>query len=252
MNPWADEADLACSPDDPTSVLLAASEVLWVRSGRQFGTRTVTVRPCVGDGCSSWGAPWSRHGWPTGAPSACSCSGSHTCGAGASEIRLGIGPLLDVTRVMVNGTEVPESEREVQEGEWLVYLADSAGQARAWPTAQRLDRPDTEDQTFSVTTEVGVAVPELGRLAALELACKLSELVPDGSTCDPSNATRMVKDGVTYELISFAEALVNAKAIPLGMVALFVDTYNPKGLQRRSRVLFPPSPLPRRVDSVGS
>jgi hypothetical protein len=187
--PWATEADLAargCSPDDPDGVLLAASEVLWVRSGRQYGTRTITVRPCVGDGCSSWGAPWSRHGWPTGAPSACRCGTD--CGAGASEIRLDIGPLLDVSRVMVNGTEVPDSDREVQESEWLVYLADASGNPRSWPTAQRLDRADTEADTFSVTATVGVPVPELGRMAAAELACELSSLIPDGSTCDPGNA----------------------------------------------------------------
>lgn len=251
MIPWASEADLECAPSDPTSVLTAATEVLWVRSGRQFGLRNVTVRPCVpAADCrnlSSWGAAASvHHGWCLGGSPSTTCS----CNLGASAIRLGVGPLVDVQRVMVDGVEVLNADREVQEQEWLVYLADTNGQPRYWPTTQRLDLADTEVGTFSVTATVGVAVPELGRLATLELACKLDELADD--SCAPDNARGMVKDGVSYELISVAEALVNAHEIPLPLTMAFIDTYNPKRMQRRSRVLFPPPPSSRRVDSVGS
>lgn len=258
MTPWADEADLNCTPTDPASVLEAATEVLWVRSGRQFGTRRVTVRPCVGvAGCqgrnfSSWGAAASgHHGWCLSQSSPTTCQ----CNAGASEINLGIGPLLDVQTVKVDGTEVLDADREVQESTWLVYLADPVtGNPRAWPTRQRLDLPDTAEGTFSITALVGVPVPELGRLATLELACKLAELEPSGcgADCAPDNATQMTKDGVTYEMISVAEALVNSHEFPLPLVMAFIDTYNPKRLQRRARVLFPPPKIPRRVDSIGS
>lgn len=253
MTPWASVADLNCSPDDPAGVLQAATEVLWVRSGRQFGTRQVTVRPCVGDGCSSWAMPRFGHGWPgTGAWPSCSCVGRHDCGAGPSEISLGIGPLLNVQQVKVDGEVIADADREVQEETWLVYLADPVtGNPRAWPTRQRLDVADTEEGTFSVTALVGVPVPELGRMATVELACSLAGIVA-GDDCSPANATAMVKDGVSYDLISIAEALVNSHEFPLPLVTAFVDTYNPKRLGRRARVLFPPPRTPRRVDSIGS
>lgn len=263
MEAWASAAEvLASCPDaDDEAVpaaVEAATEVLWMRSGRFLGTRLVTVRPCArpdhswtGTWDPSWGTAvtWGQ-GWCHCRQSSASCR----CGAGPSEIRLGIGPLLDVTRVMVDGVEVLDADRQVQESEWLVYLADADGRPRYWPTRHnRLDLPDTEVGTFSVTARVGTPVPRIGKLAAIELACSL--LAETGGCTDcgpPKNASTVTKDGVTYELISLAEALVNSDSFPLPQVQAFLSSVNPQKLQRRARVLWPPLGRPRRVDNVGS
>lgn len=157
---------------------------------------------------------------------------------------------------MVDGVEVPDADRQVQESEWLVYLADADGRPRFWPVGHnRLDLPDTEEGTFSVTARVGVPVPRIGRLAAAELACELAASWDSGDCEDcgpPRNATSVTKEGVSYELLTLAQSLIDNDAIPLGDVALFLSTVNPKGLQRRARVLYPPPRKPRRVDNIGS
>lgn len=225
----------------------AATEVLFVRSGRQFGTRTVTVRPCATQGLEpSWGRVAAHQGW-------CSCSLPPRrcgCGDGPSHLRLGVGAIQSVVEVLVDGVVLSPSSYRVDEATWLVRLPDIDGTARTWPATQRLDLDDTEEGTWSVTVLAGVGVPELGRQAAAELACELSRAGSDGCRLDP-RVVSVDRHGTTFQLTGITEALQVGR-IGLPTVDLFLDTYNPKGLRRRARVLFPPpSTPPRRVDGPG-
>lgn len=231
--------------------LAAATDALWVRSGRQFGQRILTLRPCaaqhVGDAGRwnpSWGriAPWGA-GW-------CRCGGGGcSCDAGASEIELGLGEF-GVLAVRVDGDVISDADYEVQEGRWLVYLADTDGQRRTWPTFQRLDRPDTEEGTWSIRAVAGTPVPQLGVFACAELACELSLLGTDECRLDPRTVSE-VRRGLSFEFLGLSEALANGST-GLPLVDLFCSTYNPRRLPRRSRVLWPPQPHHRRTDTVGS
>lgn len=261
MARWASTADVlaqaACADyvtdggttGDLNQYIDAASEVLFVRSGRQFGTRTVTVRPCRSCSCGHDSARRriGEQGWSTPAWSSASC-----CTCGPEQLTLGLGAIIDVVTVKIDGVTLTEGvDFRLDEGTYLVRLpAAGTTTKRTWPTWQRIDLADTEDDTFSVTVLLGPAVPQMGVLAAAELACKLSGMVEDSCT-DPPNATAKTRQGVSYDLVSFAEALVNGSLGGLPLCDLFLGTFNPHKLARRARVLFPPVCVPRRTDVDG-
>lgn len=248
MARWCDPEDVVrqgpCAsydgdPGDLLPLIDAASEVLFVRSGRQFGTRSVTVRPWL-ECHRSWGAARHSGGHSPAAP-------PFTYSPDRRHLTLGIGPLVDVTLVQVDGVTLTEgTDWEVQEATWLVRLPDGTT-ARSWPSSQRLDLPATEDGTFAVTALVGTPVPQSGVSAAAELACKLSTFFDP--CADPGNTTAKNRQGTSYELVSFAEALVNGSVGGLPQVDLFLGTFNPNRLPAPPRVLWPKVVHTRRVDT---
>lgn len=225
-----------------TQFIEAASDVLFARSGRQFGTRTVTVRPWCGCSSCDPATPSTRGG---SAWRGCTYTAEH------SSLSLGLGPIVDVVTVKVDGDVLVEgTDFRLDEATWLVRLpAAGSTTRRLWPTTQRLDLADTEDDTWSITALVGTPVPELGRLAAAELACELSRLGSDDCALSP-RVQQVARQGVTLQLIGVSEALQTG-AIGLPLCDLFCDTYNPSRSQARARVLFPPPCGVRRTDTDG-
>lgn len=259
MTAWATPADVerhaGCRDSNLTDAewapfIDAASEVLFIRSGRQYGTRTITVRP--EQGCSvtlpTRGSVALRQGW-------CSCGLSpRRCRCDdPSSLYLGVGAIQSVSAIVIDGIAISPSEYRVDEATWIVRLPDG-DRRQTWPTYQRLDLDDTEEGTWSVTVEVGTGVPGMGLLAAAELSCELSKLFSGSDDCQlSSRVSNVVRDGISFDvqMAGVLEALLVGR-VGLPMCDLFLDTVNPKGLRRRGRVLFPPPATPpRRVDGPG-
>lgn len=247
--PWATEDDLCAPCADYESqlsaqfgwALQAASDVLFRLSGRQFpGLCSTTVRPCgmrAGDA-----APPERHWRSMGV---CGCAGDR-CGCGLSRIDLGGGPIVSVDEVRVDGVAIDPTRYRVDGWRWLVRLPDADGKRRTWPTWQRLDRDDTEDETFSVTYTYGRTPPELGVRAAAALACELAMACNPSTVGDcrlPRKVQTIVRQGVT--VVMSPTDFLNAEGLTgLVEVDLFLRAYNPQRITRRASVFSP--------DTVGS
>lgn len=200
----------ALTPDDAVieAAILGASEYLHANSMYQFtGTCESVARPCGSEDqqmSGIWG--WSEipfffpagvfpawWGWG-GCGSGCNC-----CGPPA--FALGRIPVVAVSEVKLDGEVLVEGTDYELVDNLLARLIDGESGGR-WPTCQNIALPDTEVGTFSVTFTWGAAVPELGAIAARDLAC---QLIGDacGADCKPSE--RMVSrqaGGTTVQLIS--------------------------------------------------
>lgn len=230
---------------DLTDSIAVASEVLYVLSGRQFtGACTRTVRPCevvCGCGCHDYGWGWPYwEQWGTGyrppRPRCC-----------PPQVDLG-GKVASITSVKVDGATVANGDYRLDEGRWLVRLAESDGSNEGWPCCQRLDRPATEDCTFEIVYVTDSDVPEMGRRAASELACELAKAcTPGAGECRlPKRVTSLTRQGVSMALIDPFDMLDNGKT-GVYLVDLFLATVNPEGLRSPPRVLSPDIVPHRRI-----
>ena len=256
--PWITSADVAavCSaldfsgdPEVYDPYALAASQVLWELSGRQFaGECERTVRPCV-PGCGCWptrewayGAWDSWYGWWGGIQGQHGYGGRGCCGC-LSEVKLSGYPVRQVTEVLIDGVAIDAADYRLDQNQFLVYLDDADGNPQHWPACQNLARADTEEGTFSVTYTYGADPPEAGLLAAAELACQIASASAGQECALPAGTTRVTRQGITVEV-----ERIKAILSRLPLTNLFLQTYNPQGLRRRAAVWSPEiRPFGRRV-----
>ena len=183
-----------------------------------------------------WGSAWSTFPlnpqWPEG-----TWYGSPSQG----ELVLP-GPVKRIIQVKVDGaTLVPGQDYVLYNHRRLVRQANNPGPLSAsasWPILQRLDLPDTEAGTWSVTYSWGKPVPSSGVLAALELGIEIAKAVSnpiDPTIRLPQRVTSVSSQGVSavvQDPINFIERGITG--IPV--VDLFRTSANPGGLRRRTRV----------------
>jgi hypothetical protein len=229
----------------PQAVELA-TEVVWSLSGRQFGLCEVTLRPCRRD-CREYPFPADLAPFPgyrnllasaavdvgcTGCDGSCSCTG-------LSEVVLPA-PVHSVTQVKVDGVVVSGSGYRLDDNRILVRLGAS------WPTCNDLARDDDQPGTWSVTAEYGTPVPEGGTWAVGELACELLK-ARNGEDCRlPKAVTQLVRQGATIQFPNAVE-LLREGLTGLWLVDMFVQTWNPNRLKRRSSVYSVDRALHRRT-----
>jgi hypothetical protein len=221
----------------------AATEILYNRSAQQFGICTFTIRPCRED-CydsvfwGSWGGGgWGGAGWGGGFGTwpqpaliggnwynlTCGgCAGSCSC-TPLSEAFLP-SPVAAIVQVKLNGVVLAASGYRVDDYRKLVRLGGDS-----WPTCQDMSKADTEDNTWSVTVQVGQEVPAIGLLAVGELAYELMKSCLGLACAIPRNATTVTRQGITIDFPSIYE-LLDRKLLGLYACDLFVSTYNPHGL----------------------
>lgn len=249
--------DVSCeSPQVTAQALSAATEVVWALSGRQFGLCEVTLRPCRQDcatypwpssGSSGSWSEWPGQGWLSVAlvggqwfnvvcgrcTQGCSCTS-------ISEVLLPA-PVRRVVEVRVDGDVMPTGSYRLDDARRLVRTDGSE-----WPRCNDLNLDDTEDGTWSVTAEYGRDVPELGMMAVGELACQFVR-ARNGEDCLlPANVTQLVRQGVTIQMPNAVE-LLREHVTNLYLVNLFIQTYNPNRLVRRSGVYSVDATLGRRT-----
>lgn len=224
-DPWV-TPPLACSETihesvDQDEMATVATEVLYVLSGRQFGTRTQTARPrVVGANCVSRATrfpEWSR------------------CGGSTFTIDELAGPIANVVAVRVDGVALDPSAYEWNGARITRIDGD------VFPCCQDVEaRPVPLEVEYSW----GKDVPASGLLAVRELACQLA-LAAAPSTAGkcklPARIQSITRQGVTMALLDPQEFLDNGRT-GLYLCDLFLSTFNPGKNRRRARVFSPDVP----------
>ena len=215
--------------------IAAASEILYVLSGRRFpGLGVATIRPATercGCGCHTYGGPLyglgafiGGFGTGLGSPVSWGAYSDRCC---PPTIYLGH-DARSVLSVQIDGDVLDAANYRLyrRTGD-LVRLADpTSGSNPGWPCCQRDDLVSGAG-TFEVTYQFGADPPLSGSRAASELAA------------------RSVKGGLT-DLVNEASMWTTGKT-GLYWVDLFLSTFNPNHLKRRARVFSVDVPPHRRI-----
>jgi hypothetical protein len=269
---WSSEARLmeCCGLDsmaDLSGPLVAASQMLYALSNKLYpGTCERRVRPC-GTPCGGPWQNWDGWGWlPMNRPGASGTAdlgvyGSWSYYAGSrynrgcgctplSRVPL-TGSVREILEVTIDGQLVDPSTYRLDERRWLTRVPDPSDPdvQLVWPSCQDLSLPETDDGTFSILYRYGNDPPVIGQYAAEELACAVYATCQGGgsveSDCDlPAGVTKIERRGITIDLDAFrawgwAEAAGWSTGLP--SVDMFLNTYAPQGIQRRTRVWSPDS-----------
>lgn len=234
------------------TAVAVATEILWALSGRQFGTCTVTIRPCRRE-CAN--APW---GWSEIFPGnswlqptlfqgqwyniVCGgCSGADCSCTSISEMILPAAAT-EIVTVKVDGMTLLPGEYRLDDNRFLVRLDGT------WPRCNDLNLDDTHVGTWSVTAKYGREVPASGAAALGELACEINKAI-NGVDCRlPRQVSQLARQGVT---ITFPDttSLFKDGRTGLYLTDLFIAAWNPNGLRAPSRVYSIDRPRARRVDT---
>ena len=246
----------AYSPAATGQAVQLATDLLWGLSGRQFGTCTVTTRPCREE-CAGEGPfggalyPWlptssvAQIGWDTSWWFEAGCGscdfGSCSCNR-ISQIRLP-SPVNQVVQVKVDGSPLVTGAYRLDNNRLLLRT-----DGQMWPRCNDLNLDDTHSGTWSVTASYGEDVPQSGQVAMGQLTCEILKAM-NGQDCQlPANVTQLIRQGVTITMPSIGELLDNHRT-GLYLVDLFLQAVNPNKLVQRSRVYSPDRPPVRRAGS---
>jgi hypothetical protein len=255
--PYLLPGDCTLSPAVSGAALTAASELIWVKSGRQFGFCTQVLRPCRRE-CQGMPWPFAENVWPYVNPGqtyplpvwwngqwlnlTCgSCSSDCSC-ATVEEVTLP-GGVYQVLQVLIDGVELSPSSYRLDDNR-LVVRTDGG----MWPLCNDLSKDDDQVGTWSITAQWGTPLPYIGMLAVGELACEFGKFL-SGQDCNlPQAVTNLSRQGVS---LSFGdpEASLDAGRLGLQFTDMFLSAYNPGGLQARSQVYAVDGPNPRRAGS---
>lgn len=263
--PWATLDDVCCAiapaeggfdPYVMQDMLAFASWDLYQLTGSQWpGECTDTVRPCakavatsnspVWHGAplsSAWGGGWGWWQW-FASWGVCGCPGLDGCGChGPRRIQLGGYPITGITEVKVDGVVLDPAEYQIVDLEWL-ERCPNVGETtpRHWPCCQRIDLPDTEDHTFSVTFTFGEPPPRAGVLAAASLACDLAAACdPNGSCAVPERVARRLYENSEYEFRTVDDRETNDDGFTGNRLAdLFIAAANPGKIRSPATVWSP-------------
>ena len=241
------------------NAILAASQLLWSLTGRQFGTCTATIRPCRkkcndlsfwGQGGFIWdggygldgGFPWMPvlldDGSWTNAP--CGCQGNSCNCTKLSEINLP-DPVCSIEQIKIDGMVVDPSTYRVDDFHKLVRLGSDE-----WPKCNDFTKADTEVGTWSITLTHGRPVPALAILGANEMACEIIKNCI-GKPCKlPQRVSSVTRQGISVSFLDDMQFL-DKGLTGLYYVDLAARTYNPQRLARRPMAYSPDSANQWRV-----
>jgi len=272
INPWCQESDLPEKrlekvPDtDRAFMIHAATDLLYVLSGRQYRSGRSVVRPCAisssygtqsylypYSSMSGYGAAWGfAAGWSWTAVG----MGWWQNGQDLSELVLQ-GPVTKINSVVVDGFNLggwpvspgggPNPNFTLYDGRRLVRNVNQSdqGATSAWPWNQQLQLPLTESGTFGVDYEWGRLPPESGKLACIELAVQLALAISgDNSAKLPSRVLTVATQGITMA-VGDPLTYIREDLTGLPICDLFLNSINPNKLRRRSVFMGPNSILNR-------
>ena len=248
--------DPLCCPeweDTDPAIQAAAAEyaalILWAATGRQFGLCEITVRPCgmrsCNDGMLEWfGSSWSGGTWQPyiwqGNWYNCACPGACCCDP-RCQVRL-MGPVFDVSEVLIGGVIVDPTTYRVDDGHWLVRTG-----GECWPTCADMNN-DISDTTFEVTYERGTPVPAPLLTAAATLACEWAKACTGGDCRLSNRVTSIARQGINIEMANPADFLEDGMT-GLWEVDAIVGALNPYRRKQRGRIWAPELNVPRMVTS---
>lgn len=235
------------SPTVTGSAAAAATWILDAMSGRQFGTCTVTLRPCRRD-CVNYPSGYTGGSSMYPMPALiggqwfnliCGQCGDDCSCTAISEVLLPA-PVSSITQVKVDGVILAPTAYRIDDNRRLVRLSGT------WPHCNDLNLADTQVGTWSVTAVYGQPVPAIGLLAAGEVACEILRLRADGDCKLPARVQQLVRQGVTLSFEDFKD-LTPDGLLGLHLADMFIRAVNPHGLARRSRTYSVDTPPHRRA-----
>lgn len=235
--------DPACSfgiPPDPgdrnvlqTYAVIMATEMLWRLTAGIYGTCPLTVRPC-GQSCDGF-----FDYWPAQLPDgrwiniSCTCDNNPCSCCYVCEIALE-GPVASITSVKINGIVLSSTTYRVDNGNMLVKTDGGD----CWPACQSLALPDTEDNTFSITYERGLAVPPGGRRAVAALAAEIIKSCTSNTCRLPARVQEVVRQGERITMVNDIDFL-RSGLTGLPEVDQWVTAVNPYGHRSKPTVWSP-------------
>lgn len=218
--PWIDPDDVAdccgiLAGSDNAEALTAAADsasaILFQLTGNRYtGTCERTVRPVGPDFCWAPRLTWrDRHS--------------------LSRVKLA-GYVTAIVEVLIGPDLVDPLGYRIDDHRYLTRMAGADGNAQRWPVNPRLDLPIGEEGTFAITYEHGLQPPGAGVAAASSLACELYRACPapgdtPGECRLPAGAKRIVRQGVTVEIVSALAAMLKTGATGLTAVDAFLAVY---------------------------
>jgi hypothetical protein len=232
-----------------------ASNTLWALSGRQFGLCTVTLRPCRRDCYGTtwpfgvdtavgsyagqtyptpywWNGQWFNLACPA-CLTDCSCSV-------VSEFVLPA-PVYRITQIKIDGSPLVTGSYRLDDSR-LVVRTDGG----AWPVCNDLSKNDTATGTWSVTAQYGQPVPPSASIAVGQLACEVAKAIV-GDDCALSQPVQsLARQGVNLTFLDPNEVFAERRT-GLRLTDMFISTFNPYGLARRSAAYDIDGPNPRRT-----
>jgi hypothetical protein len=245
--PWAaieDATDCVGCAAIPSGALDDALQVastwLWRLTGKVYGSCAVTVLPigasvcdpCEGPGYyfdrarNCWMPPAVR-GWRPGR------------GEGANEIRLGYANVRSVDEVTVDGVTLEPWRYRIDDGRWLVRC-----DGEPWPV--NLDTCAVPPR-LAVTLHHGLPVPPDGVRACAALACEIARACAGDKECRlPRRVQSITRQGVSMVLLDPLTIIAENK-FGLPEVDYFIQSVNPRRLDRRAAVVSPDVPRQVRV-----
>lgn len=195
------------SVDQQALALRLAAFTVYALTGRQFGTTTLTLRPCNAPSLpplyqtypvnliSPWGTDDASSYYPVyiqnGVWHNAGCGGINCCGA-TCEVELP--RTVSITSVVVDGATVAPSAYRIDNG-YLLVRTDGA----CWPQCQDLDKNLGVVDTWSVTGIFGRSVPQEALDAASILACEIGKGIA-GQPCRlPGRMQSLSRQGVSIQ-----------------------------------------------------
>lgn len=242
--PCAGVTDVAPPDEVLEDAILVASQWLHAASGFKYpGVCTregdEAARPCAGDPTCG-GVPWVPPGDHPDYQSpraiglgVCGVCGTGDC-CGPVGVTLGYRPVVTVDEVRVDGDVVDPADYTLV-GDILVRT-----DGQAWPHCQDLSQPDTETGTFAVDFTWGVAPPQSGVQAAIDLGCVLAKAACGDASCLPvGRVVRTQTAGRTVEVASPTKELL--EEMPR-TVRMFLNAVNPGGYRSGPKLRRPKVP----------
>lgn len=273
--PWIDSSDVASAPwvadairkaedrgsfsaEDVgvriDSAVAVACEVLYEMSGRQFTgvCGPVTVRPIRswpdGRGTAAyyqWDGVTFNYGWGDWGQLYGSWENPPT-------VELRDFPIARIDEVRINGITIPTDEYALLEGRTLIRILPTPSsdptETYGWPIWQRLDLPDSEDSTFSITYRYGQDPPEAGKLAANKLAQVIVLPQLGDSSKYPQRVTSIQRQGVSSMTVDVMDIVKTGKT-GIYEVDMFLRMVNPTQNSRQAAVWSPDMDRSRRYSS---
>jgi hypothetical protein len=248
---WEPDLDTCASGDwddlDPevqARALLLATSSLQALTYYRVGTCPVTIRPCpqASPGCGCGFTPHLGEDglWYN------ACSHRTRCSV-TSEIDLP-GPVGYISEFKINGSAVDleSGDWRLDDGHLLVWQGDGDSPI---PSGQDLNKPDSEQGTYSITYSRSYPVLEDGRIAVAYLALEFAKACkPKGKCSLPRGVTNVVRNGVSFS--------IEAGLFPNGLTTIdqvdqYILKWAPAGSPTKTAVVFDPAKRsPRRTSTV--
>lgn len=240
--------DVACAAAAET-----ATTILYQKSAKQFtgSCGPVTVRPVfrpvnadtrgwVFAGGGGWGYGWGASAMGNlGMPPVLALYAEEQ---GAVIDLTGAYPVNEILQVKIDGVIIPDDEYELYDHRWLLRTRPTSDfvptQRWGWPTSQIPDLPDTQQGTFSITLMYGQDCGQGGRDAAVALGAYIVSPVLGNPDTFPQRVTQVTRQGVSMQIASAVDVMKGG-GTGIFMVDLWLNSVNPKQLQRKPRVWSP-------------